>query len=137
MTRVLKAWGAGCAGELLLRLVLGVVIGGSVLCVVAGAALLPLSPDLEGYRPLMLGGGMAVVMGVAMAGVTVQARSWPLSLSCRPVGAFTSRDIRFTTRGGELYAGLPRRVVCLLRLFHLREHRDGRGLRDLRWVNHL
>ena len=38
MTRLLKAWGAGCAGELLLQLALVVVVGGCVLCVIVGVS---------------------------------------------------------------------------------------------------
>lgn len=77
MTRLLKAWGTGCAGQLLLRLVLGLVIGGSVLCVIAGVALLPLPSEAERYRPLLLSVGLVTVL-VGVVGATGVWAAWTL-----------------------------------------------------------
>jgi hypothetical protein len=92
MTRLLKAWGAGCAGAWLLQLVLGVVIGGCVFGVIAIAALLPLPPESEGYRPLMMGGGLVFVAvgAVAIAGAwgawSLLSRKRQLDAAFAPLG---------------------------------------------------
>ena len=107
MARVLKAWGAGCAGQLLLELALAVVVGGSVVAELLVFGFAPLPPALEPYRTLLIGGGLAGVLALYVglaavwAGWTLFRQRRQLDAAFAPLG-LTGRRYLLT---GRRYAG--------------------------------